>query len=156
MKRPGTIPILLFILTACTPAQPTFQSWQPWLLSDLHLLESPNTTDPTSDLIAVYSRQHGDDFQIPLNLPDLAQSNAPIQATDEGLSLEVRLQLLTTALSSDPTDLVVLGGSLPHSTWGDSVMGKAGMAYIAAHPWIQFLNGEKIQANWVFAKWLSI
>jgi hypothetical protein len=78
--------------------------------------------------------------------PDLTQSNPPIQATNEGLSLEVRHQLLLTALSPDRTDLVVLGGSLPHSTWGDSDMGTVSMAYIAAHPWIQTLNAQQIQA----------
>jgi len=78
-------------------------------------------------------------------LPDLAQNNAPIQANDDGLSLEVRLKLLTTALSSDPTDLVILGGSLPYSTWGDSDISISAMAYIAAHPWIQPLNSKQIE-----------
>jgi len=79
-------------------------------------------------------------------LPDLSHNNAPIQASNEGLSLEVRRQLLATALSSDPKDLVILGGSLPYSTWGDSDMSMASMAYIAAHPWIQPLNANQIQS----------
>ncbi len=79
-------------------------------------------------------------------LPDLAQNNTTIQTSNEGLSLDVRRQLLTAAVSSDPTDLVILGGSLPHSTWGDSEMSMASMAYIASHPWIQTLNAIQIQA----------
>lgn len=78
--------------------------------------------------------------------PNMEQNNDPIQATDQGLSLEVRQQLLKTAISPDPTDLVILGGSLPHSTWGDSDMSIASMAYIAAHPWIQPLKADEIQA----------
>ena len=79
-------------------------------------------------------------------LPELEQNSTPIQTSYEGLSLDVRHQLLTTAQSPDPSDLVILGGSLPHSTWGDSVVSMASMAYIAAHPWIQTLNATQIQA----------
>jgi len=79
-------------------------------------------------------------------LPDMSHNNAPIQTGNEGLTLEVRRQLLTTALSSDPTDLVILGGSLPYSIWGDSDISMASMAYISAHPWIQPLNGNQIQS----------
>ena len=77
-------------------------------------------------------------------LPDLSQGSAPIQATVDGLDLEILRQLLATALSPDPTDLVVLGGNLPDSTWGNADISTASFAYIAAHPWIQPLNGEQL------------
>jgi hypothetical protein len=83
--------------------------------------------------------------QILIPLPDLSSRDAPAQATNQGLSLEVRKQLLAVALSPDPTDLVALGGSLPHSTWGDSDMANASLGYIAAHPWMQPLNGDQLQ-----------
>jgi hypothetical protein len=78
-------------------------------------------------------------------LPDLSHGNTPIQATVDGLDLEIRRQLLSTALSSDPTDLVVLGGSLPHSTWGNADISTASIGYIASHPWIQPLNADQLQ-----------
>ncbi|MFH2038556.1 MAG: hypothetical protein ABIJ65_03885 [Chloroflexota bacterium] len=84
--------------------------------------------------------------KILIPLPDLAETNIPIQTSNEGLSLDVRRQLLVTALSPDPADLVILGGSIVHSTWGDSEVSSASMAYIAAHPWIQTLNANQIQA----------
>jgi len=75
---------------------------------------------------------------IPLPAPD-----AP-QATTDGPSPDVRRALLETALSPDPADLVVLGGSLPHSTWGDADMAASTFAWLAAHPWIQPLDGNAL------------
>ena len=75
----------------------------------------------------------------------LPSSNA-IQATQDGPSLEVRRAFIATALSPDPSDLVVLGGSLPQSTWGDPDMATPTFEWIAAHPWIQALSGPGILA----------
>ena len=58
----------------------------------------------------------------------------------------MRRILITTALSPDPADLVVLGGSLPQSSWGDPDMADPTFAWIAAHPWIQSLAGTDILA----------
>lgn len=69
-----------------------------------------------------------------------------IQATPNGLSLEVRRALVNAALSADPSDLVVLGGDLPHSTWGNENMAAPTFAWIAAHPWIQTLTAEGLMA----------
>jgi hypothetical protein len=70
-------------------------------------------------------------------------SNA-LEATADGLSLDVRRALIGVAISPDPTDLVVLGGSLPKSTWGDSDMAYPSFEWIAAHPWIQTLTGQDL------------
>ena len=69
-----------------------------------------------------------------------------IQATQEGPTLEVRRALIATALSPDPADLVVLGGSLPQSTWGDPDMAGPTFAWIAGHPWIHPLPIPEILA----------
>ena len=83
---------------------------------------------------------------IPLpTLADGAEHSLP-QATDDGLSLDVRRRLIQAALSPDAGDIVVLGGSLPHSTWGDADMAVASFAYIAAHPWMWPLNGEDLMS----------
>jgi hypothetical protein len=67
-----------------------------------------------------------------------------IQATQEGPSLAVRRALVAAAFSGDLSDLVVLGGDLPHSTWGNENMAGPTFAWIAAHPWIQPLSGEDL------------
>ena len=60
-----------------------------------------------------------------------------VEATQNGPSLEVRRALISTALSPDPNDLVMLGGSLIQSTWGDPDMAGPTFEWIAAHPWIR-------------------
>jgi hypothetical protein len=67
-----------------------------------------------------------------------------IQATQDGPSLHVRRALAEAALSGDRSDLVVLGGDLPLSTWGDEDMAGPTFAWIAAHPWIQPLTAEDL------------
>jgi hypothetical protein len=67
-----------------------------------------------------------------------------IQATQDGPSLDVRRALVAAAFSEDPSDLVMLGGDLPHSTWGNENMAGPTFAWIAAHPWIQPLTGDDL------------
>jgi hypothetical protein len=67
-----------------------------------------------------------------------------IQATQDGPSLDVRRALVAAAFSSDQSDLVVLGGDLPRSTWGNEDMAGPTFAWIAAHPWIQPLTGDDL------------
>jgi hypothetical protein len=67
-----------------------------------------------------------------------------VQATDDGPSTGVRLALLEAALSGDASRLVVLGGDLPHSTWGNADASAATFAWIDAHPWIRPLSGEDL------------
>jgi hypothetical protein len=69
-----------------------------------------------------------------------------IQATQDGPALDVRQALIAAAFSLDPSSLVVLGGDLPQSTWGNEDMAAPSFAWIAAHPWIQPLTGEDLIA----------
>ena len=85
-------------------------------------------------------------------LPTLADG----QATHDGLSLDVRRSLIQAALSPDPGDIVVLGGSLPHSTWGAADMAAASFAYIAAHPWMWPLNAYALMSFPIGATAVSI
>jgi len=70
--------------------------------------------------------------------------SGPAQATMDGPSLDVRRQLVTAAFSADPSRLVVLGGDLPTSTWGNQDMAAPTFAWIADHPWIQPLTGDDL------------
>lgn len=67
------------------------------------------------------------------------------QATNDGPSLAIRKALIEAAFTDDPADLVVMGGSLPASTWGDSDMAAASFAWLAAHPWVQILDGRDLR-----------
>ena len=69
-----------------------------------------------------------------------------VEATPTGPSLKMRRLLIAAALSPDTTGLVVLGGSLPQSTWGDPDLANPTFAWIAAHPWIQPLASPDLLA----------
>jgi hypothetical protein len=81
----------------------------------------------------------------------LPSANA-IEATKNGPALDVRRALINVAVSPDPADLAVLGGSLPNSTWGSSEMAYPTFEWIAAHPWIQPLDGLGLLTFPVLAK----
>jgi len=66
--------------------------------------------------------------------------NAAQSVTNEGLTLAARLDLITAALSEDPSDLVILGGSLPNSMWGDFSAATSAFRFISSHPWIQTIS----------------
>lgn len=61
------------------------------------------------------------------------------QATPDGLSLKLRLALLANALAAGQGQetLLVLGGDLVESAWGEPQSARASLQYLAAHPWIQ-------------------
>jgi len=77
---------------------------------------------------------------VPLPVEDIMEDQAGIEA----LSTTTRAALLEAALSDDPGDLVVLGGSLPRSVWGDSLIAGPSLRYIAGHPWIHALNAREV------------
>ena len=87
---------------------------------------------------ATHLSRSADTRLIPLPAP------ADSQATIDGPSLDVRRQLVTAALSADPKRLVVLGGDMPLSTWGNHDMATPTFAWLAAHPWIHTLSGQDL------------
>lgn len=66
------------------------------------------------------------------------------QVNEEGLTITIREALLRSALEPDSDGLIVLGGSLPSSAWGDSLMADPAFTYLAGHPWIHLLNGDEL------------
>lgn len=66
------------------------------------------------------------------------------QVTTESFTLDVRRALIEAALSPENTDLVILGGSLPNSTWGNADVAAAAFAWIADHPWIWPLDAAAL------------
>jgi hypothetical protein len=65
-------------------------------------------------------------------------------ATADGLATELRQILLASAIqnSYNPNlnELMVVGGSLPDSAFGDPQASQATLLYLAAHPWIRVLR----------------
>ena len=82
-------------------------------------------------------------FPYPDQIPDEAQ------ATPEGLPLTIRKILVDHALQinegSDSYPLLILGGSLPDSTFADPASAGATMSYIANHPWINALSETELR-----------
>lgn len=71
------------------------------------------------------------------------------QATMDGLSMSVRQVLLQNALDNSRNGgrkkiLLILGGSLIDSNFGDPRAGDATLAYIKSHPWIEVLGEEAL------------
>lgn len=84
-------------------------------------------------------------FPLPQPVYPLKEEGAPEDEVGiSGLSLSVRQALLAAALSTDPSDLVVLGGSLPASAWADSSVALAVFDIIRSYPWIWPLSKEDL------------
>jgi len=59
---------------------------------------------------------------------------------DGGLGLALRRSLVEAATSGDNAGLLLLGGSLPQTFWGDPGQVESGFAWIAAHSWVNTLT----------------
>ena len=87
------------------------------------------------------------------SLLTIHQQNSDLQAGMDGPSLELRQALVGSALStrSDPErnakSILVLGGDLTTSTWGDPQHASATLKYIRAHPWIGLLDAQDLLAT---------
>ncbi|GAB4505348.1 MAG: hypothetical protein Fur0043_23430 [Anaerolineales bacterium] len=66
------------------------------------------------------------------------------QPTPHGPSLAIRRAALETALNEDPTDLLVLGGSLQKTTWGSPEMASETLAWFASRPYIRVLSATDL------------
>jgi hypothetical protein len=106
----------------------------------LSLIPDQAASDPLAPL---HVQRSGD--QRLLVIPAYDQPAAiHTQATLDGPSLKVRKALLAAALSPDPGDLVMLGGDLPASTWGNPQNARATFKYLREHPWMLALSGRDL------------
>jgi hypothetical protein len=84
-----------------------------------------------------------------------ALSASPWQASLDGPSLEVRMGLVQAAAAGKPLDkamrsfespqVLVLGGSLPETTWGDRQAAQNTLRYLTSRPWIEVLSAQKLR-----------
>ncbi len=87
-----------------------------------------------------------------LQLPAWPGEEDPQQASTEGLSLPwkelLAKAILQGTLGTDTgrnSPYLVLGGSLPQSTWGQPASARAAIDYIYAHPWIAIASPSELQ-----------
>ena len=84
--------------------------------------------------------------QTVIPIPDYTNMDASRQAELSGPSMDTRRALINTALAvnslteGEQPRILVLGGNLPGSTWGNPQIARATFQYIASRPWIKPLE----------------
>jgi hypothetical protein len=92
--------------------------------------------------------QHRGHIIIPI--PDYTNKDTSRQAELSGPSMDTRRALINTALAAnsltegEQTSILVLGGNLPGSTWGNPQIARATFEYIASRPWIKPLDSHDL------------
>jgi hypothetical protein len=77
-------------------------------------------------------------------------SNPPVQATPDGPSLELLRALVRAANASEAgvdaarDKILILGGDLPASAWGEPVSAGATLDYLTHKPWIRILGVDDL------------
>jgi hypothetical protein len=121
-------------------------------LNSSNIFYSPKIIDNTSAKYKlVFTSWEGDKDLLLQNsqiFPIPHEISTEPQASSEGLSLAIRKTLLDNALKinlgSDDLPLLILGGSLTESAFGDPLSAISTLSYIAAHPWMEPLNAEGV------------
>ncbi len=75
--------------------------------------------------------------------------DAPQQASPQGPTFALRQALASAAASAQTSDnqaLLVLGGDLPASAWGDPQSARATLRYLRSRPWIQFVDEQDLNS----------
>jgi len=152
-----------------SPSYPVFPSGLPDWALDQYLLDSKEISQhfglPPSEILyspiqmdklfGNYSLRIGpNDQNIPVSanryLPYPHQIPDEQQASPDGLPLAIRKELIDNALQIN-TDkgkypLLILGGSLPDSSFADPASSAATLSYIANHPWIKALSDTDLRS----------
>jgi hypothetical protein len=128
------------------------QAGQHFLIPKSPFLFGPAAALLSKNYTAAFARLNDTTHIIQADSPDSIRliplppqpNTTDAQVDQEGVNLAIRKELLLTALGDDPGRLVVLGGDLLTSPWGDSLVADPVFRYIAGHPWINPLNGEDL------------
>lgn len=104
-------------------------------------IDSAETTQTSLAPVLIH-KQYGQ-IVIPL------ASQPPLQATTNGPAIELRQALIETALRSHElrsglAQLLLLGGELPSSSWGDPAAARATFRYLESRPWIAALKASDL------------
>lgn len=74
-------------------------------------------------------------------------SNPIYQPSDTGLSAELKKKMITSLTTKSQTSqnpIIIVGGSLPFSTWGDPQVARAALNEIKNLPWIHLLDANDL------------
>lgn len=84
-----------------------------------------------------------------LSLPAFYNPSADYQPTSEGLPLALRQLLITQALASQSSSnsFLLIGGSLPQSSWGNPQAARAALRYLMMHPWLRIAHPRELLLN---------
>lgn len=120
---------------------------------DAGLVTSTLTYDPSGrsldgKQVSFFSEESDQVVSGGQNASESSTNETPLRQADEGgLTLPVKLALLEAALGPNPSQPVILGGSLPQSEWADAEIALPALEYIASHPWIRPLYGHDLAAR---------
>jgi hypothetical protein len=107
----------------------------------------PLNTGPASGLAPV--QRWGEQRVISI-FPSPAGAGLSGQERDQQFSLEQRRALVGAAQSSQERfrspGILVLGGDLPQTAWGDPNFARAAFDWFAAHPWIKIMDAQDLLA----------
>jgi hypothetical protein len=109
----------------------------------LFIPASPNTPE----LEPVTMMRWGNLKVIPI--PGYGSQTQPAQqASLDGPTLSVRRALVRAATSKqgNPAQILVLGGDLPATVWGNPNAAIATMKYLSGHPWVHIMNAHDLLA----------
>jgi hypothetical protein len=96
---------------------------------------------PSSMLETIQPFRRGE--QVILTIPD--GITAIPQAAPEGPTLELRRALIQAALQQpNQPAILILGGALPGSAWGDPQSARATFHYLSERPWIRPLDAQNL------------
>lgn len=119
----------------------------PQLANKYHVLFASGTIDITHIQLADSRKFIPLPLKIYTGTNTIAQTLQLKQLSSRGFSTNTKKDLIETALSPDPADIIVLGGDVRNSLWADKSVGPKTFEYIAMHPWIHPLS-EKDILNW--------
>jgi hypothetical protein len=107
--------------------------------------QSPGNRISTMQMPAFHFRG-----QTIIPIPDYTNRDASRQAELSGPSMDTRRALINTALAAnsltegEQPHILVLGGNLPGSNWGNPQIARATFQYIASRPWIKPLDSHDL------------
>ncbi len=139
-------------------ARETYQSALDFGLGTSHFLYAPLSSELPGNYPVIFSPAvssiKDDDHPLTWTVPNRWRGSTIIsipgsmpseQATLDGITLDVRRTLIDTAWQahrnqSSGIPLLVLGGDLTQSTWGEPQRARAGFDYLLNHPWIELVD----------------
>jgi hypothetical protein len=121
-------------------------------LKSSNILYSPILLDESNKnyrlIFTAYKERDSESYSEAEILPLPPEKPLEQQATPDGLAIPFRKLLLSNALrlnnESREFPLLILGGSLLESAFGDPQSAAATMSYISNHPWIETFNSDDL------------